>query len=140
VGVEHRVRIDVDAVLGDQPVREARLGRAFGAAEGLPETGIVGQGRQPAQLPQVGDPPVADGAGDRAREVGVGQPEPAPGGHAVGLVAEAVGKDLGQVAHGRGTEQLRVDRGHPVGTVRPHDGQVGHADVPVRALLDQADA
>jgi len=31
-------------------------------------------------------------------------------------------------------------RGHAVGAVRADDGEVGHADLPLRPLLDQAHA
>ena len=78
--------------------------------------------------------------GDEPREVGVRQQEPAPRRHAVGLVVEAAGELLGQVAqHGR-PEQSRVERGDAVGAVRPDDRQVGHPDPLLRLLLDQADA
>ena len=37
-------------------------------------------------------------------------------------------------------QQLGMDRGHAIGAVRADDGQVGHANVLGRALLDQAHA
>ena len=89
---------------------------------------------------EVGDPAVADGLGDGAGERRVGQQQPAPRRDAVGLVVEALGKHLGQVLDRGRAQQLRVDRGHAVGAVRADDGQVGHADLPARAFLDQAHA
>ncbi len=70
----------------------------------------------------------------------IGQQQPAPRRDAVGLVAEALGKHLGQILDRRRAQQLGMDRRHAVGAVRADDRQVGHAHVLVRAFLDQADA
>ena len=37
-------------------------------------------------------------------------------------------------------QQLGVNGGHAVGAVRADDRQIGHADLPLGAFLDQADA
>ena len=70
----------------------------------------------------------------------VGQQQPAPRRDAVGLVVEALGEHLGQVLDRHRAQQLGVDCGHAVGAVRADDGQVGHADLALAALLDQAHA
>ena len=74
-----------------------------------------------------------------ASKVGVGQQKPAPGRHAVGLVVEPIGEELGQVGHDGRPQQPGVDLGHAVGAVRADDRQVGHADALLRPLRDQAD-
>ena len=116
------------------------FGLALGLAEGVAKALVVGQRLELAQLAEVGDPAVADGLGDRAGQRRVGQQQPAPRRDAVGLVAEPLGKHLGQILDRRRAQQLGVDRGHAVGAVRADDGQVGHADVLARAFLDQAHA
>ena len=70
----------------------------------------------------------------------VRQQQPAPRRDPVGLVAEALGEHLGQVLHRGRAQQRGVDRRHAVRAVRAHDGEVGHADVLDRPLLDQARA
>ena len=138
--VEDRFRVDHLAGRVAEPVGEPHLGRALGQPEGVAERGVLGQGEELLEQRQVDDPVLADDVGDEPREVGVRQQEPAPRRHAVGLVVEAAGELLGQVAqHGR-PEQLRVERGDAVGAVRADDGQVGHADPLLGHLLDQADA
>ena len=81
------------------------------------------------QLGEVGDPAVADGVGDDAGERGVGQQQPAPRRHAVGLVVEALGEHLGQVLDRHRAQQPGVDGGHAIGAVRADDGEVGHPDL-----------
>ena len=121
-----------------EPVRELRLGLALGLADGVAEAAIVGERLQLRQLGEVGDPAVADGFGDAAGERRVRQQQPAPRRHAVGLVVEALGKHLGQVLDRHRAQQGGMDRGDAVGAVRADDGEVGHADLPLAALLDQA--
>ena len=116
----------------------------FGVALGLAETRrgscVVGKRLELAQLTEIGHPAVADGLGDRAGERRVCQQQPAPRRDAVGLVVEPLGKHLGQVLDRHRAQQLGVDRGHAVGAVRADDGQVRHADLVARPLLDQAHA
>ena len=138
LAVEDRARIDGDVRGRFQPVRETRLGLRLGLADGVAKARIVGERLQPGEVSEVGDPAVADRLGDAAGQGRVGQQEPAPRRHAVGLVVEALGKQVGQVLHGHGTQQARMDGGDAVGAVRAHDGEVGHPDVAIAALLDEA--
>ena len=100
---------------------------------------VVGQRLELAQLAEGSHPAVADGRGDRASERRVRQPQPAARCDAVGLVVETLGEHLGQVLDGRGAQQLGVNGRHAVGAVRADNGQVGHADLALRTLLDEAD-
>ena len=113
----------------------ARLARRKPSQEGR----VVRQGDDLLELGEVGHPAVADRVGDQAGQVGVGQEEPAPGRHAVGLVVEPLGEDLGEVGDDGRPQQPRVDLGHAVGAVRADDRQVGHADPLFGPLGDQAD-
>src|SRR4029434_9253895 len=97
-----------------------------------------GQRRELAQLAEVSHPAVADGRGDRASERRIRHPQPAARRDTVGLVVETLGEHLGQVLDGRGAQQLRVNGRYAVGTVRADNGQVGHADLALRTLLDEA--
>ena len=114
---------------GFEPLGELSFGLALGLAEVVAKAPVVGQRFELAQLGQVGDPAVANGRGDRAGQGGVRQQQPAARRDAVGLVTEALGKHLGQVLDRHRAQQLRVDRGHAVGAVRPDDRQVRHAYV-----------
>ena len=81
-----------------EPFGEMRLGLALGLADGVAEAGVVGQRlRASHSSGKVGDPAVADRLGDACGERRVGQQQPAPRRHAVGLVVEALGKHVGQV-------------------------------------------
>ena len=92
------------------------------------------------QFPKVGHPAVANGFGDDASESRVCQQQPAPWGHAVGLVVEPFRKHLGQVFYGQPAQQLRVNRRDPVGAMRAGNSKVGHANPALGAVLDQAHA
>ena len=89
-------------------------------------------------LREVGDPAVADRLGEQLRQVRVGEQQPAPGRHAVGLVVEPLGEHRREVGDGLRPEQFRVDGRHAVRAVRPDDRQVRHPDLAGRRLLDQA--
>ena len=123
-----------------EPVGKLHFGLALGLAEVVAKALVVGQRLELAQLTEVGDPAVADGLGDGAGERRVGQQQPAPRRDAVGLVVEPLGKHLGQVLDRHRAQQPGVNGGHAVGAVRADDGEVGHADLACRALLDQAHA
>ena len=70
----------------------------------------------------------------------VREQQPAPRRHAVGLVVEALGEQLGQVPDRRRAQQLRMDRRDAVRAVRADDREVRHPDLPLGALLDEAHA
>ena len=118
--------------------RKPRLGVALGLAHGVAEGAVVGQRLQFRELDEVGDPAVADRLGDDAGQRRVRQQQPAPRRDAVGLVVEALGEQLGEVLDRHRAQQIRMDRGDAVGAVRADDRQIGHADLPLAAFLDQA--
>ena len=140
LAIEDGVRIHDLAGRRLEPVGKLQLGLALGLAERVAKASVVGQRFEFAQLSEVGDPAVADGFGDRAGQGGVRQQQPAPRRDAIGFVAEALGKHLGQILDCRRAQQLGVNRGHAVGAVRADDRQVRHADVLRRPFLDQAHA
>ena len=117
LAIEDRVRVHRLPGRRLEPGDELRLGRALGLTESGAELAAVGERLEMTQLSEVGDPVVADGLGDRAGQRRVGQQQPAARRDAVGLVAEALGKHLGQVLDRRRAQQLRVNRGHAVGAV-----------------------
>jgi hypothetical protein len=82
--------------------------------------------------------PLADRIGHGASERGIREQQPPPRSHAVGLVVEPLGEDLGEILDRGTAQQVRVDCGNAVRAVRAHDGEVGHPDVPGRAFLDEA--
>ena len=139
---QSKMRVGIDRLAGCrfEPVGKLRFGLALGLAEGVAKAPVVGQRLELAQLAEVGDPAIADGLGDRAGQRRVGQQQPAPRRDAVGLVVETLGKHLGQVLDRLRAQQLGVNGGHAVGAVRADDRQVGHADLALAALLDQAHA
>ena len=71
---------------------------------------------------------------------GIREQQEAPLRDAVGLVVEPLREQRGEVGHDGLLQQLRMNRRHAVGAVRADDGQVRHADLSGRALLDEADA
>ena len=71
---------------------------------------------------------------------GLASRQPAARRDAVGFIVESFGKHGREIRHHSLFEQLRMQRGHAVGAVRADDGQMRHANLPGRALLDQADA
>ena len=119
-------------------VGEALLGGLLGLTEARAKGRVVGQRQQSAQLAEVGHPAVADRLGDQSGQVRVGQQQPAARRHAVGLVVEPLGEQLGEVGDHAGAQQVGMDLGHAVGAVRADDGQVGHAHLAGWRLLDQA--
>ena len=139
LAVEDRVRIDYNLGVPLDPVDEPRLGGALGRENRGPKHRVVGQRAQFLQPREVGDPPVADGGGDRLGERRIGEPEPAPRRHPVGLVAEPLGEGLREVADRRLTQKLGMDRRHAVGAVRSDNGEIRHPDALLLPLLDQAD-
>ena len=140
LAVEDRVGIDAHAGRRLEPFAQTRLGLALGVADGVAKAGVVGERRELRELGEVGDPAVADRLGDAAGERRIGQQQPAPRGHAVGLVVEALGEHLGEVPDGHRAQQLGMDGGDAVGAVRADDGEIGHPDLALAALLDEAHA
>ena len=138
LAVEDGVRVYRLAGGRFEPIGKLHFGLALGLAEGVMQAPVVGQRLELAQLAEVGHPAVADGAGDRASERRVRQPQPAARRDAVGLVVETLGEHLGQILDRRGAQQFGVNGRHAVGAVRADNGQVGHADLALGTLLDEA--
>ena len=106
LAVEDRVGIDRLTLVLAEPIREGGLGRALGRPDRAAEGRVTGEWLELCELPEVVDPAVADGARDGAGQPGIGQQEPPPRRHAVSLVAEPLGKRLGQVLHRGRAQQL----------------------------------
>src|SRR5690606_33248294 len=73
----------------------------------------------------------------QAGQLGVGLVEPAPEGHAVGLVVDAVGIQAMQVAEHGVAHQFGVQRGDAVDTMGAQKSQVAHAHAAALVLFDQ---
>jgi hypothetical protein len=140
LAVEDRGRIDDHAGCRSEPLGNLRLCFALGVADSVVKTAIVRERPEPLQLGEVGDPALADRLGDAARQRRVGEQEPAPRRHAVGLVAEALGVHLGEVLDCHRAQQAGMDGGDAVGAVRADDREICHADLALSPLLDQAHA
>ena len=67
----------------------------------------------------------------------IGLVKPAAEGDAIGLVADAVGEDLVQVAEHGLLDQFRMQRRHAVDLVRAEEGQMAHAHMAAAVLVDQ---
>ena len=109
------------------------LGVPLGSADGIPEALVVNERLELLQLGKIRDPAVADGLGDDPGKGRVGQQQPTPWGHAVGLVAEALRKHVGEVLDRHRAQQVGMDRGDAVRAVRADDGEIGHPDLADRA-------
>src|SRR5258708_27665092 len=123
-----------------EPLGKLPLGLALCLAEGIAKALVGSERFEAAQLAEVRDPPVADTLSDGSGERGVRLQQPASRRDAVGLVAEALGKNLRQILDRHRAQQFGVNGGHTVGTVRADDREVGHADPGLRALLNEAHA
>ena len=64
--------------------------------------------------------------------------QPAPRRHAISLIVESLRKNLGQVLYRRRTQQLGVNGGDAVSTVRADNRQIGHSDFSSIAFFDEA--
>ena len=138
--VEERVGVDIDAEALADVVGEGLLVTALGVAEGADEGGVGGEVLKAAELREVADPAVADGAGDERGEARVGLEEPAALGDAVRLVGELGRPHLGVVGEDAFAEQLRVEGRDAVHRRGADDGEVGHADLLAALLVDDAHA
>ncbi len=123
-----------------QPLDEPQLGLMFRGDDCGAKRFVIGERFQLFQLREVGDPAIADGLGYDGRQRRIGQQQPAARRNAVGFVVEAFREHGREVRHDALLEQFRMQRGHAVGAVRADDGQVRHADLPIRALFDEATA
>ena len=101
----------------------------LGGGEPLPETCIVGERFQGAQLLQVGDPAVADGLGDQCGQGRVGLEQPAARRHAVGLVIKFLRPELVEVGDQGRLDEFGVHGRDAVDRVAADNRQVRHADL-----------
>ena len=92
------------------------------------------------QLVEVGDPALADCAGNQPRQARIAEHHPASRRHAIGLVLEFLGPQLVEIAQHVGLQQLRVQRRHAIDGMAAHAGQVRHAHIALAALVDQRHA
>ena len=67
----------------------------------------------------------------------IGLEQPAAEGDAVGLVDDAVGEDLVQVAEHRLLDQFGMQRRDAIDLVRAEEGEMAHAHVAAVVLVDQ---
>ena len=127
-GVDHGVRVDVEAVLALGEVGEVDLVGLLDGGELLDELVIVGQRDEALEQLEVGQPLVgAEAFGDDVGQTRVGQLDEAARGHAVGHVGELVRVDVGEVLQGDVLEQLGVQLGHAVDVGAAVGGQERHA-------------
>ena len=140
-GVEHGVRVHVEAVLTLGVVGEAHLVGMLDLGELLDELVILRQRFEALEQLQVAQPLVgAQAFGDQVGQARVGQLDEAAGGHAVGHVRELLAVQVGEVLERDVLEQLRVQLGHAVDVRAAGHGQVGHAHLRVVTLGDDAHA
>jgi tetratricopeptide (TPR) repeat protein len=93
---------------------------------------------EPREIPI--DPGRANPSSDRLTQARVGAEHPAARGDAVRFIVKSLGKHGREIRDHPPFEQLRMQCGHPVGAVRPDDGEMRHADSFWRAFFDQAHA
>src|SRR5215475_2428221 len=102
---------------------------------------LVGSERlEQAELLEVNNPAIADGAGEGLRQGRVREQQPASLGYTIGLVIETLGKKLGEIFDGAGAQETGVNRRYAIRAVRANDRQVGHTDLALAAFFDQADS
>ncbi len=92
--------------------------------------GVAGERLQAGDLGKIRDPAAPDALREKGGQLPVAQGQPAPLGHAVGLVAEALRVQRVPLGQHAGLEELRVDFRHAVGRMRPVNGHAGHVDAP----------
>ncbi len=129
LNIEQRVRRNRDAQRAVDIAAPAPLcSAAWRREEPLAKGGVIGERLKLAQLFEIGDPAVADGFGDQARQRRIGLQEPAPRRDAVGLVVELGRPIFGEIPQTRFPQKSGVQLGDAVDGAGADDGQVGHAD------------
>src|SRR5260370_1242562 len=99
---------------------------------------VVSQRLEPGELTEVGDPAIANGISNDARERGIRQQQPASWGDPVGLVTEPFRKQTRQIFNGNRAEELGMDRRNTIRAMRADNRQVRHANLPSAAFIYQA--
>ena len=138
--VEHRIRIDLHALLARQPVGKACLVLALDAGELLAESGVVAQRQDVLDLLDVVTPAVADALIQQRGQARIGQHQPAARRDAVGDGRELLGHDGIVVLERLLLEDLAVQLGHAVDAVAVGDAQIGHVHLVVGQDGHAADA
>ena len=136
LNVEQRIRIDVQpkGVLDD--ARQSHFIRAFDVLEFGLKARIAGVSFQLPQSAEIGDPPVAHHGGDQIRQSRVRLQQPAPLRDAVGLVVESFREQLKEIRRERRLDQFGVNSGDAVDRMASDHGQIRHAHLLGRGLLD----
>ena len=136
LNVEHPVRIQPDAGLGQDVVGQPGLVNALDRPPFLLERRIAGQWFQRAQPLHVGHPTRTDGLIQKGTQSGVRQPDEPARRHAIGLIAEALRPHLIEVFEDRGLHQFGVQGRDPVDGMATDGGQVCHPNTLGAVLAD----
>ena len=138
--IKHRIGRNVDPGFAGDELGQQLLVLLLGGAESLPKDGVIHERFQLPKLIQIGDPLVADVLGNQMGKSRIGAEEPAPGGDAVGFVVEFLRPQFREIPQHLVLQKLGVEFGDAVHRAGAHDGQVGHANVFLPCLVDNAHA
>jgi hypothetical protein len=117
LAVEDRFGVHDRVVRCLQPADEGHLACALGLADLCMKPCIPRERQQLAQLRCVADPSVTDRFRDQPGQRRIGLLQPAAWRHSVGLVVEAIWKQLGKIAQHVRAQKPRMDLGDTVGAV-----------------------
>ena len=101
------------------------------------EGGVVGEGVDVGEAVDIVEDTRPDRLDEQVGEAGIRLHQPAPHRDAVGLVVDAVGEELVEVAEHRFLHQLGVERRDAVHLVRADEGELAHANAPAVMLVDE---
>ena len=124
--VEHGIRINHRALMGEYPVCEAPLVRPLHRGQPGQERLVPGMPQQLFKLPAVPAPSRADGLVDQTGQRGIAAHQPAAKGNAVGLVVERLVIDFIERRQLRIFQDLGVQPGHAVYGMTEVDVQIRH--------------
>ena len=122
-----------------EPVGESHLGVALGLANALAERRVVGQRLRASRAGKSVIQPSPIASVMSAGQAGFASSSQRRGVTPLVLLLKRSG-NISAKSLTASAQQFRVDRGDAVGAVRADDRQIRHADLPVGAFLDQADA
>src|SRR5687767_131894 len=101
---------------------------------------VFRQRNQTAQNFEIGDPTFAQTVADQFRKLRIAKQQPAALGDAIGLVVETFRIELKEISKQFLLENSRVQTRHAVDRMAADDGEVRHAQLFLRALLNQRHA